>query len=814
MAIVRVGALASAFVLAIAVHLAAGPAAAESTGNGESVRVPDIVVTAQRREQRLVDVPISIAAFDSRKLDAFQIDELRDFIAQIPDVTINNFPGRPDTLRLFIRGIGQNDVTLTQDPSVGLYVDGVYVGTTVGAAFETADVERIEVLRGPQGSLYGRNTTGGAVNIITAKPDLEGIHAKASLGYGNFDERRATLMLNAPLGDGLAVRLTGLLRERDGLQENTGPGRDFAEVDHAALRAAIRFRPVDVLTIDYAFEHSRNRDSNALTVPTLGAPLSFPVAPPFAVPGTFGGATALTSLVNNFSVASPFSPRRPGSARALRPVLRNDGKVSSHTLTLDYAVSDGLTLRAIAGHRRIDNFQSADNLPVHEASIVTSVIASVIPQLPVGTVLDIIGPNGAAYTIDDIHFRGTSQEVQALGRIGDRIDYVLGGYRYRDRARQDIAGGAIGSGALILPNFTTIRNKSYAAFGEITFRPTGGKGFSVTLGARYSHDWRAATRINERSFSFAALGGFTPDNCAFFALTFQALGQACAPTGQIAAASYKGRFDNFSPSLTLAYKANADLNLYAKYARGYKSGGTSQRSANPVNFADGFRPEKVSSFEVGLKGRFIDNRLSVSIAGFHMKLNHLQASVQTGATAGDRDFIGIDGNGIYGVEFDVAASLSRELSVGVSGALLRARIGERSATVLLDTGIAQVQDFIADQTSAPKRSVAANVDYNRAISGHWTLGLHGNLGYQSAAETSTNRLDNRTIPGKTLVDANLSLHRKLGEDREVVLRLWGRNIFDKVYRTVNFGSFAFSGADTVTEFGEPRTYGATLVLRY
>jgi iron complex outermembrane receptor protein len=799
--------------LAAAVVLIAEPASADAADNIESSRVPNIVVTAQMREQHLLDVPISIAAFDPAKLDAFQINELRDFVAQIPNVTINNFPARPDTLRIFIRGIGQNDVSLTQDPSVGLYVDGVYVGTTVGAAFETEDIERIEVLRGPQGSLYGRNTTGGTVNIITAKPGLDGLHARASLGSGNFDERRMTLMLNAPLGGRLAVRLNGLRRKRDGLQRNTGLGRDFAEVDHTALRAALRYQPVDALTIDYAFEHSRNRDSNTLTVPTLGTPLSFPLAPPFSVPGTFGGATALTSLVNSFSVVSPFSSKRPRSARALRPVLRNDGKIASHTLTFDLVAGDNFNLQSITGHRRIANFQSADNLPVHEASIVTSVIASTVPQLPVGTVLDAIGPNGAAYMIDDIRFRSMSQEIRAIGRIAGRHDYVLGAYYYEDRASQDVIGGAIGSGSLILPNFTTIRNRSYAAFGEVAFRPAGDR-FSVALGGRYSHDRRIATRINERSFSFAALGGFTADNCSFFALTFQALGQTCNATGQVASAAYKNSFNNFSPSITLAYKANDDLNFYTKHARGYKSGGTSQRSANPANFAAGFLPERVSSFEAGLKGRFFDHRLSASLAGFHIRLNDLQASVQTGATAGDRDFIGIDGSKIYGVEFDLVASFSRALSVGVSGALLRARIGERSASVLLDTGATQVQNFVADQTSAPKRSFAANVDFRQPLVGRWAFGFHANLGYQSAAETSTNLLDNRTIPGRALVDAQLSLSRTFGEDREIAMRLWGKNIFDKIYRTVNFGAFAFSGADTVSEFGEPATYGVTLSLRY
>ena len=797
----------------LATVIASQPAVAQTAeSREEAVGVRDIIVTAQKREQNTIDVPISLAALGAEKLDTLQINELRDFVGQVPNLFVNNFNGRSDTVRLFIRGIGQNDVTLTQDPSVGLYVDGVYVGTTVGAAFESEDLERVEVLRGPQGSLYGRNTTGGAVNIITAKPQLDGFHAKGSLTYGNFDDRRGSVMLNAPLGGNVAVRLTGLLRKRDGLQENTGLGRDFAEVNHAAFRGAIRIKPTDALTIDYAFDYSHNKDTGTLTVPTAGAAASFPIAAPFPIPGTFGLATGLTSLVNTFSVPSPFAPGRPESAQALRPILQNNGKVSSHSLTLEYEASDALTLRSITGHRRINNFQGADNLPVHQASIVTSVIASVLPTLPVGTVLNVIGPNGAAYTTDDIHFKSTSEEIQALGKIGDTFEYVMGGYYYQDSANQNVIGGAIGSGPLILPNFTTVRNKSYAAFGELTFHPGGNTGLSITIGGRYSHDKRAATRINERSVSFAALGGFTADNCAFF-LANRTL-QTCTPGGVVAAASYSGSFNNFSPSLTVAYKVNDALNLYAKYVRGYKSGGTSQRSANPINFAQGFQPEKVTSFEAGLKGKFLDNHLNASVAGFYMKLNRLQASVQTGATAGDRDFIGINGNEIYGVEFDLTAALTRELSLGVSGALLKATIGERSASVLLDTGVLQVQNFISDQTSAPKSSFNVNADYNRDLNDDWAIGFHSNLSYQSSVETSTNVLDNRTIAGKALVDATMTLTRHLGDNHELSLRFWGKNLFDKDYRTVNFGSFAFSGATTVSEFGEPRTYGATILFRY
>ena len=812
-------------VTASVLALAATAATAQTTpaptaaAPDDNFGVTEIIVTAQKRAQASLDVPISIVALGNEALQNFQISELRDFVGQVPNLVVNNFNGRSDTVRLFIRGIGQNDVSLTQDPSVALYVDGIYVGTSVGAGFESDDIERVEVLRGPQGTLYGRNATGGAINIISTKPQFDGVHVKGQLSYGNYNALRGSATLNLPVNDKLAFRFNGMFNNRDGLQENTGLGRDFAEISREAFRASARFRPVEKLTIDYAFEYTKNRDVGTLTVPTEGSAfLSIPTGPPSAVPGTGGFAQLQTFIENQFSVPSPFVDKRPDSASAFREFPQNSGRNMSHTASIEYEFTDDFSMKLLYGHRDIDNTQFSDNLPVHQAFVNTRVVQSFIPQLPVGTLLNSIGPNGIAAPTDILDFKSDSLELQAVGNAGfmaGNMEYVLGAFYYSDSANLDILSGAIGSGPLILQNLTTIANKSYAAYGEVTFRPGADEKFSLTLGARYSHDDREASRINERSFSFAAVGGFTPQNCGFFVPQgFFIPPAVCTPTGTVQEANYKGKFDDFSPAVTVAYKIDDTLNVYAKWAQGYKSGGTSQRSSNPINFANGFQPENINSFEAGLKGRFFDNRLSASVAVFYMKLDQYQASVQTGSTAGDRDFIGIDGNEFYGIEYDLTAAITREFSIGVSGAFLSAKLGEDFADVLNDRGQVVRQFFIPDQTSAPRASLAANVDYRTEIANNWNLAMHANLAYQSSIETSSNITDNRTIPGRTIVDANATITRQLGNDAEVYLRFWAKNLFDKEYKTVSFGSFAFIGANTVSEFGEPRTYGATIGFKY
>ena len=190
---VRLSITASALAIAAITSTAAlAQTAATASAATDEFGLKEIVVTAQKREQASIDVPISIAALGNEKLGDYQISELRDFVGQVPNLFVNNFNGRSDTVRLFIRGIGQNDVSLTQDPSVALYVDGIYVGTSVGAGFESDDIERVEVLRGPQGTLYGRNATGGAINLISTKPQFDGVHAKGQISYGNYNALRGT----------------------------------------------------------------------------------------------------------------------------------------------------------------------------------------------------------------------------------------------------------------------------------------------------------------------------------------------------------------------------------------------------------------------------------------------------------------------------------------------------------------------------------------------------------------------------------------------------------------------------------------------
>lgn len=806
-------------IVAVSWALALPALAQESKGTG-SVDDRDnvIIVTAQKREEQLIDVPISLAALGEKQLDQQQISELRDFVGQVPNLVINNFNARSDTLRMFIRGIGQNDVSLTQDPSVALYVDGVYVGTSIGGGFETEDLQRIEVLRGPQGTLYGRNATGGAINIISNKPDPSGFAAKVSYSLGNFDLRRANATLNLPLSDRLAVRGTVVSVQRDGLQDNLGPGRDFAEQDRFAARASVRFQPNDRFTIDYAYDYSLVKDTGTLSVPIEGAPITAPIRPPFSLPGTGGLAQATTFIVSEFTNPVPFRAGRPDNGLAYRPVEAGRGEVQGHTASIEWDAAEALTLKALVGHRVIDNLQVVDSLPTSRTFIRTVVTTSVIPTLPVGTVVNQIGPNAAARNIDTFDFKSTSVELQGSGTVpfsAGSMDYVAGLYYYEDEARLNTVSNPVGAGTASFDDRTSIANTTKAAFTQVSVRPFEDEKLTLTLGARYSKDGRKATRVNERSRSFALLGGFTPANCAFF--TAQGAfppGTTCDPTGTIQAATFGRDFKNFSISAAVAYKVNDDFNIYARYAEGYKSGGTAQRSSNPINFAKGFEPEAVTSYEMGAKANLFDRRVSASLALFYMQLDAFQSSVQSGGTAGDRDFLGVDGNEIYGLEFDVSARLTDWLRVGMTGALLHTSVGEDRAEVLRDTGQTSIEEFSDKLQFAPDSSGSVYVDLSVPINDDWVFSGYTSVTYQGPTDTAMNAHDNVTLQTRGIVDANINLTRIYDSGGELTLRLWAKNLLDREYDVIAFGAFAFTGARTLTEYGEPRTYGLTLQAKY
>jgi iron complex outermembrane receptor protein len=410
--------------------------AQDQAGNG----IEDIVVTAQKREESLQDTPISIAAFSAQDLENKGINGLTDLRANVPNLQLTPFPNNAATTQIFMRGVGLADDQITQDGGVAVYMDGVYVARSQGLAMEVADLDRIEVLRGPQGTLYGRNATGGAINFITRKPDLGDFGFKGQVTLGNYDNRRFKAAVNVPIGQTIAVRLSYVNQQQDGFIRNPGTGvKRWGDKDRQAMRADLLWQPSDAFSLRYNYDRTEIGDT-----PTYVA-------------------------------LSPLHPRvidRPKAGSPLvRDLLANDITAEGHSLTGEWQASDALTVRSITGYRKLDNFQNQDYL------------TGALGPFP-------LQKNSSLAKQDQ-----WSEELQLIGDTLDgQLQYVAGFYYFSE-------SGSNFSNSYSPPTLTrsfttaTIDNRSYALFGQATFTPQGllDRRLHFTVGLRQSWDKREAT---------------------------------------------------------------------------------------------------------------------------------------------------------------------------------------------------------------------------------------------------------------------------------------------------------------------------------
>lgn len=408
--------------------------------------IEEVVVTAQKRAESLQSAPLSISALGSQQLETMGVNDLADIQHNVPSLSMRQFPNAKSTLRVFIRGVGNNDSQLSQDPGVGVYVDGVYMARSTGLAMELAELERIEVLRGPQGSLYGRNTTGGAVNVITRKPSGEW-RFKQKVTLGNRGLWQSATDVDLPqLGD-LALQLNYHTGAVDGVVKNHGNGLDFGEEDRSAYRVAARWTPLAELTVDYTYDRS-DIDSGAPYYQTLQ-----PGAPGFE--------------------DVPWSAGRIESTTSSQALEKSQLTISGHSLHLAWDFSDQMTLRWISAYRELDESVYQD----YSANPVTPRLFSNDPF--------------------ETEQEQWSHELQLVGSSAT-IDYVAGLYYFKEEGSEysiDRISLAFGPGGSLveLPlqsRLSDVTSSAKAAFGQMTWTPQWEQRLHVTAGLRYTQDKR------------------------------------------------------------------------------------------------------------------------------------------------------------------------------------------------------------------------------------------------------------------------------------------------------------------------------------
>lgn len=425
-------------VLPLILAVTAPLSTAQPSGETRAV-LEEVIVTAQRREESLQDTPISIQAFGSQQLETKGIADLVDLHTHVPNFQIAPHPTSSTGIRAFMRGVGNNDDQITQDPSVAIYLDGAYIARIQGLAMEVAEIARIEVLRGPQGTLYGRNATGGAINFVTLAPDVQSFGLKQTLSVGNRNLRRSHTRLNVPLIENeLALQLSYLNSSKDGFIDNVGTGAErFGDRDRDAFRLDTVWDISSALRLRYHYDRSDIRDTPH-----------------------FIDAVDLNR-----------SPRIPSSGDPAEPDLkRNDITAEGHGLTASWDISETLNLKSITTYRELDSET--------DRNFLTNVF-SFLPGRPL--------TGSTNFTTQDQF----SQELQLTGdALEARLNYVAGIYYFEESARRLDLRGSSRSGV----RRVTADNEAYALFGQLTYTPDLLESrLHVTAGARWSRDKRDAT---------------------------------------------------------------------------------------------------------------------------------------------------------------------------------------------------------------------------------------------------------------------------------------------------------------------------------
>ena len=423
-------------------------ATAPALAQEASAQLEEVTVTAQRREESLQTAPVAITAISPEMLERRQMTDTRQIVFNVPNLTGNNNVGQSTATTFFLRGVGTTENLGTADTSVGLYLDDVYIARQAVNNFSLADIERIEVLRGPQGTLYGRNSNGGAIRIVTKKPSADP-EATVSATIGNYNRVEGRFSGNAPITDNLFVRANLLVQQDDGYISNSTLGKDVNNTDYLGARIALRALPSDTMTVDFAFDYSRDQ--------------------------TNGGYAS--------DIAGVLRPRTSSLYKVVSGVENSgDAKTYGGSLNVAWDLGEDLSLTSITGYRKTEQ----------------------------KLVLDLSDQPVSLYTLFQDQFADQiSQEFQLNGKVGDSFRYVAGLYYFDESIDANMTDATRANAAAAQSRFNKIFTadiESYAGFGQVEY--TMGD-FTFIAGARYTREERTLD-VRQISTVPGALFNFDP----------------------------------------------------------------------------------------------------------------------------------------------------------------------------------------------------------------------------------------------------------------------------------------------------------------
>lgn len=787
-------------VLAASLLVAAGPAYAAQAADpeGASSETPgyeEIIVTARKREENLQNTPIAITAISAAQLEARGAVDLTAMQNVAPNLTLKTGGGTSGatfTPIINIRGIGQGDFTINTDPGVGVYIDGVYLGRSVGSVLDLADVQRVEVLRGPQGTLFGRNTIGGAISVVSKAPDPRETSGSFSIAGGSREFAQIRGSLNLPLAENLALRVSAMARHRGGYV-------DALQYDDLklggeklwAVRAALRWQPTDNLTIDLAVDHTERRDPPSASIPLQLGDVS---------PGQTGVTGALSNAFNRGQGPAPIARLPWISADA--PRCATDAAFRNSSLSC----YGNAWLAGTSGNNSVWQDRAGNKInPVNKLNL-TGYVGTVALDTGIGTLKSI-----TAYREFDSTFYGDldftpysiftnnnmpfnqqqfSQEFQLVGSaFGDRLDYVLGLYYFNEKGDQAVdllAPGNIPAAqaaalAPFLPYFQTttrtVDNTSKAAYAQLTYAITDR--LKLTGGLRYTDE--------------------TKD---YFVSQFRSVGPLQSATG------IQGT-KIWTPMANLAWQATDDVLLYATYSEGYRAGGFAARfSGGLISPLPSYEPEYVTSYEAGVKSTLFDRRLTLNLAAFRIDYRDIQVTATTPGLAGF--VLNLADARFTGFEAEARAVLGGGFTANLSAGYTKKELTNVAPGTVSSEGTNAVVAITADSVlPGPAWQLNAQLAHRLEFDNGGRLDTSFDVHYESKDSNSVANYDIIVQPGYAEAEARIAY--TWPNDR-FTLALGARNLFDKEYFTTK--TLSSSSAAVYGTLARPREVYAQFTYRF
>ena len=718
--------------------LSASAVAQEASTEPQASSVDDIVVTARRREETLKDVPISVSALGAERLEETGATDITALQQQTPNATVQVARGSNSTLISFIRGIGQQDPLWGFEPGVGLYIDDVYVARPQGAVLDIFDIQRIEVLRGPQGSLYGRNTVGGAIKYVTSRLDAESPELTLRGAYGSYNQIDLLAQGSMPITDKLRIGGAVASYNRDGYGENLNTGAEHYDKDVLAGRVSVEFQPYDNAFFRLAYDRVEDKSN-----PRHGHREIAGVGPGAGVPG---------------SVYDTYAG------------LGDKNKVTTEgvSLTAQVDLNDTWSFKSITAYRTGDT----------------------------DTLIDF--DNTAAPTLDIPAVYGDhqfTQEFQALFST-DRIQGVAGVF-YLDGTASGAFDTILGNLGIVIGTAGYVKTTSVALFTDVNLDLTDR--LHLGLGARYTMDDKTGHvfRANYLGATRSPLLGGTARNPLLLRTDY----------------TRANTFDQFTPKASLSYDFSDRLTGYASYSKGFKSGGFDMRgdAVFTPNTVNGYQPETVDSYEIGLKGSAFDRRLSFSSAVFYNEYQDQQVTTQVPATTGIASFVdNVGSSKFFGAEVEGSLVVTDSLTANFAIGYLDSKFEEFLRYNLVTQKYEDISSQVVLQ-NAPKWTGYLGLTWRGDVAGG-SLAVTPSVSYRD--DYSQFEFPNPVLDQEAFALVDLSVVWT-DPSQKWTVGVFGKNLTDEAYRVggYNFAGAAFNNS-LIGYYGPPRTVTASLQYKF